>query len=460
MRHLFSLVFFATLRLSTARQGSHFSLTAEFAAANGCDDKCQETLNEANVAHLDIFEHDFDFEWFQTASNFSGSEPGDLFKLQPLDPKTPGLLVKPGTTVYRIQYTSRDLDNSSVPATGFIALPFAPVQLKNTTENEHSAAAAQFPLVAYAHGTSGVYTGCAPSNGPALYDHDTWQLLVQRGYAVVATDHAGVGNNEIGHKYCSFPVQVNDIVHSVTAARKAMGQIFTKEWMAVGHSEGDGAAWKLAESEFVKTDKAYIGTISLAPAVKIADMLGNHIDFILESGYLTLLAKGLQRFPPSYNFTMLGDIQWRRMAIADSAQPCLAAQGTISVGLSREQVLSEKGLATGLALLRKWQAEMAPASGGRTSAPMLVVQGLNDTAVVPQVTHDSWQQACNDSNEVHLSEYVALDHSPVVVGAAAEWLAWIDARFNGEKASGKCTQVQRLPNDGTNLIAPPKKPLE
>ncbi|KAJ4160025.1 uncharacterized protein LMH87_007959 [Akanthomyces muscarius] len=430
MRNLFRLFYFAILGLSVARQGSNFNLTAEFATANGCDDKCLETLNKANAADLDTFGRDFDFEWFLTASNFSGSSPGDLLKLQPLDPKTPGLLVKPGTTVYRIQYTSQDLDNSSVPATGFIVLPFAPVQLKKSTKND-SSAAGLFPLVAYAHGTSGVYTGCAPSNGPALYDYDS-----------------------------AAPFQVKDIVHSVTAARKAMGQIFTNEWMAVGHSEGGGAVWKLAESGFVKADKAYLGTVSLAAAVKIADMLGNHINFILQSGYLTLVAKVLQRFSPSYNFTMLGDIQRQRMAIADSAQPCLAAQGTISVGLSRDQIIIEKGLATDLNLLKRWQAEMAPASGGRTSAPMLVVQGLNDTAVVPQVTHESWQQACSDSNEVHLSEYAALDHSPVVIGAAAEWLAWIDARFNGEKTPGKCTQVQRLPFDGSNLIAPPGKPPE
>lgn len=317
-----------------------------------------------------------------------------------------------------------------------------------------------FPLVAYAHGTSGVYSGCAPSSGPALYDYDTWQLLVQRGYAVVATDYTGLGNNQTEHKYCSFPAQVKDVVHSVAAARKAMGDIFTKEWMAVGHSEGGGAVWKLAESEFVKADKTYLGTVSLAPATKIADMLENHIDLILQSGYLTLVAKALQRFSPSYKFTMLGDVQRQRMAIADSAQPCLAAQGVISVGLSREQVLSEEGLSADLALLKRWQSEMAPACGGRTSAPMLVVQGLNDTAVVPQVTHQSWQQACNDENEVHLSEYVALDHSPVTIGSAAEWLAWIDARFNGEKTSGKCTQAQRVPLDCANLIAPPERPPE
>lgn len=446
----------AIIGQATCLQGSNFNITPEFAVQNGCDEKCQATLAKANAIDLGIFGQNFDFDWFATANNFSGSKPGDVLKMQAMDPKMLGEQVKQGTTVYRIQYASVDLDNSTVPATGFIALPFAPASLKSKASN--SSSSYQFPLVAYAHGTSGVYPGCAPSNGPALYDYDSWQLLLQRGYAVVATDYAGLGNNQTEHKYCSFPVQANDIVYSVVAARKAMGNIFTQEWMAVGHSEGGGAVWKLAESRFVKDDSKYLGTVSLAPALKIADMLRNHTDFILKSGYLTLVAKALQRFSPSYNFTMLGQVQRQRMAIADASQPCLIAQGAISVGLTREQVLDEKGFETDLQLLQSWQDKMAPASGGRTSAPLLLVQGLNDTAVVAQVTHESWQQACQDQSEVHLREYTELDHSGVIVAAASEWLAWVDARFNGEATSGNCTGLQRVPFDAAHVIAPPEKP--
>ncbi|KID86011.1 prolyl aminopeptidase (secreted protein), partial [Metarhizium majus ARSEF 297] len=425
----------AIIGQATCLQGSNFNITPEFAVQNGCDEKCQATLAKVNAIDLGIFGQNFDFDWFATANNFSGSKPGDVLKMQAMDPKMLGEQVKQGTTVYRIQYASVDLDNSTVPATGFIALPFAPPSLKSKASN--SCSSHQFPLVAYAHGTSGVYRG--------------WQLLLQRGYA-------GLGSNQTEHKYCSFPVQVNDIVYSVVAARKAMGNIFTQEWMAVGHSEGGGAVWKLAESRFVKDVSKYLGTVSLAPALKIADMLRNHTDFILKSGYLTLVAKALQRFSPSYNFTMLGQVQRQRMAIADTSQPCLIAQGAISVGLTREQVLDEKGFETDLQLLQSWQDKMAPASGGRTSAPLLLVQGLNDTAVVAQVAHESWQKACQDQSEAHLREYTELDHSGVIVAAASEWLAWVDARFNGEATSGNCTGLQRVPFDAAHVIAPPEKP--
>ncbi|KAK2616348.1 hypothetical protein QQS21_000782 [Conoideocrella luteorostrata] len=447
MRLQAELCIFTILRTAAALQGSNFNVTAEFANAHGCNQECQMTLNKTNIVDLDTFGHDFDFEFYTTASNFTNSKPGDLLKIRAAEPKA--LQVKAGTTIYRFQYTSQDLDDSPVPANGFIAFPFAPTNLR--------ANSSAYPLVAYAHGTSGIYRGCAPSNGATLYDYDSWQLLVQRGYAVVATDYVGLGNNHTAHKYCSFPAQAKDTFYSVAAARKAFS-IFSEEWMAVGHSEGGGAVWKLAESDLVKSDKSYLGTVSLAPAVKIADMLLNHTDFILASGYLTLVAKALQRVMPSYGLTILGDTLRKRMVIADTAQPCLVAQGAISVGLSKDQILSSSGFQNDLPLLQKWQNDMAPASGGHNTKPILVVQGLNDTAVVPAVTRQSWEQSCSDKNEVILSEYAALDHSPVIVGAAAEWLAWVDARFKGEPTSGKCMKLERKPLDPNFVVAPPEKP--
>jgi hypothetical protein len=200
MTFLFVASLISLVQLGTAAQGSNYNVTESFAEAHSCDSKCQDALNNANPIDLSTFGENFDFDFYETAANFSGSKPGDLLKLQPLDPAA--LQINAGTTVYRIQYTSRDLDGSPVPATGFIALPYAPAKQNSST----------YPVVAYAHGTSGIYRGCAPSNSPNLYDYNSWQLLIERGYAVVATDYAGLGNSYTLHKYISYPAQVNDII--------------------------------------------------------------------------------------------------------------------------------------------------------------------------------------------------------------------------------------------------------
>jgi hypothetical protein len=75
-----------------------------------------------------------------------------------------------------------------------------------------------FRTVAWAHGTSGVFRGCAPSVMPSLYEYGSWSYLIERGFAVVATDYAGLGNDEIGHPYVSLSSHANDVFYSVAAA--------------------------------------------------------------------------------------------------------------------------------------------------------------------------------------------------------------------------------------------------
>ncbi|KAF9884578.1 hypothetical protein FE257_001462 [Aspergillus nanangensis] len=444
MHFLLAFALITLIPAGTATQGSNYNVTQRFAEEHNCGVKCQDALNKNNIIDLATFGQEFDFEFYATAANFSGSEPGDLLKLEPVDPGY--LQLNAGTTVYRIQYTSRDLDGSPVPATGFIALPYAPVALNSTT----------YPVVAYAHGTSGIYGGCAPSNSPNLYDYNSWQLLISRGYAVVATDYAGLGNNYTLHKYISYPAQVNDIYFSMIAAKKAFS-IFSKTWMAVGHSQGGGAVWKLAESEYVKRDQNndYLGTVALAPAAKVIDMFLANREEVISSGYLPLHAKAYQNVYPSYNLTILSDIMRDRMVISDIAQLCLTALGGLSSDLTGDESVSEEGIKSDIPLLLKWQNEMAPASGGHTSQPLLIVQGQGDMAVVPSVTRALWSRACHDGNEVQLSEYPAMDHDQVIVAGAPEWLAWVDARFAGQRTSGKCSLVKKKPFDLAHMELAP-----
>ncbi|KND86754.1 hypothetical protein TOPH_08598 [Tolypocladium ophioglossoides CBS 100239] len=100
-------------------------------------------------------------------------------------------------------------------------------------------------------------------------------------------------------------------------------------------------------------------------------------------------------------------------------------------------------LKTDIPLLLKRQNQMASVSGGHSSAPVLVMQGLNDISVLPDVTRAVWQCSRDDKSKVHLSAHPALDHSPVVVAPAPpEWLTWMDSRFAGHRTSGSCSRAQ------------------
>ncbi|KAJ3495446.1 hypothetical protein NLG97_g3387 [Lecanicillium saksenae] len=440
----------ATLLLAEAfaEPALDYKVSPAFAMAHGCGETCQKNLAAAGPGDFQNFGDDFRFGFYDTASNFSTSEPGDVLKIQPLDPKP--LKVRSGTSVYLIQYTSKDLDGSRVPATAFIALPFGPT--KDTTNGTVS-----YPLIAYAHGTSGIYRGCAPSNGPSLYDYTSWQLLVDRGYAVVATDYAGLGNNYTLHKYGSYVANANDVYYSAVAARKAF-PIFSQDWMTVGHSQGGAAVWKLAESELVASDKHHLGTVSLAPAARLWYMFQLNLKskgaFL---GYAAYHAKALQRVHPSYNLTVLAEPLRRRMAVADEAQLCFGGLMSLSADLKNHQIASPAGIKRDDAMFQKWQDEMSPGMAGQRSAkPVFVVQGLNDTSVLPEATRKVYEDACKQGSEVHLREYPLMEHSPVIAAASAQWLTWIDKRFAHIPTTGRCSASVEQPFDLSMVKAPPE----
>ena len=252
----------AAAPLATARQASDFSLSPGEYGSYGCHEKCQKTVEQALALERNDMMADFDFDFFATAHNFSTSlQPGTILKFDTVNANDRN--VSAGNTIYRIQYTSLDLDGSVVPATGFIAFPQA-----SSPRTE-----VKFPLVAWAHGTIGLFRGCPPTNSRDFYDYATWQPIVDRGYAVVATDYAGLGNNYTVHRYLTHQVHANDIYYSVKAARSVLGHLLTDEWMSAGHSQGGGAVWKLAESRHVRNDSKYLGTVALSPATYIVDML-------------------------------------------------------------------------------------------------------------------------------------------------------------------------------------------
>lgn len=418
---------------ANATPGSNYNVSSEFALAHGCGPNCQSNIAAANIEDLATFGPDFDFGFYETAANFTTSKAGDLLKLKPLDPQP--LQIRSGTTIFRIQYTSKDLDGSLVPVTGFIALPYTPAS--------HLDLHGKYPLVAFAHGTSGIYRGCAPSNGPGLYDYDSWQLLVQRGYAVIATDYAGLGNNYTSHKYISLTSQAADTYYSIMAARQAL-DIFTKQWVAVGHSQGGGAVWKLSESDLIKHDKHFLGSVAIAPATRVWDMflqiLQKKGSFL---GYISYHAKAMQRYMPSYNLTILGEPLLQRMTISDTAQLCFSGLMGLSSDLDAEEMVSWDGIRRDECLYLEWQDKMAPAvNGTRSSHPVLVVQGLNDTSVLPEVTRTVYEMARKAGSRISLSEYPGMEHSPVIAAAAAEWLAWVDARFKNKPLKDHGAKVQ------------------
>ncbi|KAM3506027.1 hypothetical protein MY11210_007719 [Beauveria gryllotalpidicola] len=449
--------------VTAADQVANFILPEAEYPAYGCGDKCQKAINQAVPSDMTTVGLDFDSAFYATAHNFSTSlPPGEVLKFETLNAND--RLVSSGTSLFRLQYTSRDLDGAIVPATAFVALPQASNARQQQQQPEGGKQQQQLPVVAWAHGTIGLFAGCAPSNGPNMYDYGTWKPLVQRGYAVVATDYAGLGSNYTSHKYLSHRAHINDVYYSVRAARRVLGRVLADEWMAAGHSQGGGAVWKLAESALVKNDTGYRGTVAIAPATYVVDMfldnLGKHTPALL--GYFTYFPFALQRaVPSSFNsssFVAL-DMQ-KRLRLAERMQVCISGMFAMVVGLDNTtQIVNAAQLAQSRPEMLAWQRNSSAAQGDRSPAPVLVVQGEADTTVLMNTTRQAWKRSCEAGNEVHLRLYAGQEHSATTEAAAPEWVGWIDERFYGSRAQAgqNCTEKVRDLFAGSDTKAAPEE---
>ncbi|CAG8939035.1 unnamed protein product [Penicillium salamii] len=437
-----TLATLATASARTLNRASNYPVSPELAAEYDCGKSCQEYLSTANQSDREDFDTPFDFDFYATAGNLSSSKPGDVLKLIPVSPKI--MNVPAGIATYKMQYTSVDLDNSTVPATAFLAFPYI-------------AQANPFKLVAFAHGTSGVFRGCAPSTSSTLYNYDTWIPLVFAGYAVVGTDYVGLGNNYTDHKYIATKANANDVYWSTIAAKKAFPRKLSHEWVSIGHSQGGGASWKVSEQvELQNKESGYLGGVAVAPNTHIYDAVieglrssegspGGNFQQSGSSSYVPSLYFALRAVYPNYTAPFLSELAKRRIQLGERAQLCAAALPAVLHDLNPSQIISSANL-SGLSTIKSFQDLNAPAQGAKAARPLLVIVGGNDTTVYPGITKRAYEQSCKNGNSLHLSIYPGLEHSPVFGASAPEWLNFIGRLFRGQGLD-RCSMQKMGPFD-------------
>ena len=173
-------------------------------------------------------------------------------------------------------YMTVDMDGTAIPASACEMLPFA----------NHRGANEPLRTVVWTHGTAGGARECAPSNHKGLYRE--WLgpfALVQQGFAVIYPDYPGQGSDiPQGFMYEAGALHARHTSLSVVAARQALGDLITHEWVVVGHSEGGLSAWRTNEREARerKATGGFLGAVSLAPAVRPLELIAESFELASE----------------------------------------------------------------------------------------------------------------------------------------------------------------------------------
>ncbi|MBL8322897.1 MAG: alpha/beta fold hydrolase [Acinetobacter sp.] len=131
-----------------------------------------------------------------------------------------------------------------------------------------------WPIVVWAHGTTGVADKCAPSQQGLQATQGLLEQLLAEGYVVVAPDYEGLGTAG-SHPFLNLKSEAFSITDAVMAARDYLsrqGKKVSSQWMTIGHSQGGHAALGAAQyASRVQLD--YKGTIAIAPASNLEVIL-------------------------------------------------------------------------------------------------------------------------------------------------------------------------------------------
>jgi alpha-beta hydrolase superfamily lysophospholipase len=325
-------------------------------------------------------------------------------------PDTPSAAT--GIRVYRLLYGSRDVDGGTVPASGVVLLPYG------------EAPASGWPVVVWAHGTSGVGRMAAPSLSPFLiYGFEgllEWPLL---GYAVVAPDYAGLGTN-VPHQYVVAGAQANDLRYGFAAARRALPEL-GESWVAVGHSQGARAVIALATGEDATDEQGLLGGIAIAPGGDVEEMVVR-IASSRYRGYLAFMAFGIRAVAPGFDYREFLSPDAARLMPAAETGGWLTTMATFADGVAPGAMLAPNWAES--AGFRRYAALSMPIDGP-ARVPLLIMAGGADDTTPPAAVAATVERVRAKGGDVAFLVYPGLDHDPLVFGSFRDQFRWVEARF-------------------------------
>jgi pimeloyl-ACP methyl ester carboxylesterase len=357
--------------------------------------------------------------FYKTPASKTPPEPGTLVRAEPAT----DFALPPGTTATRILYHTRTAGNADTLASGVVLVPYGRPPKDG------------WPLLAWSHGTSGVANNCAPSLMKSLFYN--WEGLyeyVMLGYAVVATDYAGLGTDG-RHAFLDMLSNATDVVNSVPAAHAAVPNL-SQKWLVIGHSQGGLSSLGVAELEGGIKDPHFLGTVALAGASDLQDGIDNVVKAKLPllNGLLAFWVYGVKTLYPELGLKDV--LSNKALAIYDASvdEGCSAASGAFAV-LPTDEMLQPSWSEN--QYIKQSLSRNRPGTES-TYGPLLLVGGGDDLLFTESAGRKIFQRLCASGGQVQRKVYPGLGHDPVVYGSLRDQMDWIAARFAGRPAPNDC----------------------
>jgi dienelactone hydrolase len=343
-----------------------------------------------------------------------------------------------GATTFRIAYRTTRFDGSAGASTARVYLPTSP-------------RVAPLPVVVVAHGTLGLADACAPSHYEILSDYLVL-AYVAHGYAVIATDYAGLGN-EGTQGYLDNKDTGQSTLDAARAMRKLVPSGLSNKTFVVGHSQGGGAVLSAQALARSYGEGDVVGGIAFAPgwqtkvdvsgygATTVPTTFGGGLPAVFAS--LAVDAYFANRLGTSHEGDGFG-ASARASVVADIGSQCIIGLavsipqtaptfGDLFDATFRATVLD---CAAGRSCVDPGKSYLAYLrsnilTSDRTGARVLVVAGLSDTIATPASVKCVLDKITSDGLSPQVCTDMAATHLDVTQRNAKLALDWMDAKVDG-----------------------------
>lgn len=354
-------------------------------------------------------------KFYNTPDPLPAGKPGALIRSQEFDEYE----LPYSISAVRILYHSRSASGADVAASGVVLFPY-----------DKKPPAGGWPVIAWAHGSTGVARPCAPSlmrnigHGPFL------AMYVNLGYAVVATDYTGLGTS-FRNAFLDGPSNATDVINSVAAARAAVPQLGAR-WIVMGEAEGGLTAVAVAEKENEIRDPNYLGAIAISKVANVKEIY-EHSAPGSSSLMLTSLAYGIKTVYPQFQvadmLTEKGHALYHeieQMCSQPRTMPELSPIEMVKPGWESN------------AFVRQYFERNNPGLTRDFYGPILVISGTDPAATLATMTSQAIRRMCKRGDRVQWERYPNLDAGSVIGDSVRDQIGWVEGRFAGRPSPTNC----------------------
>ncbi len=357
--------------------------------------------------------------------------PGILLSAVPI---TSAAALPGAAATFSVRYVSTDDSGNRIVVTGLISLPrgFAP--------------RGGWPVLSWAHGTTGVIPACQPSQDTATgMDHDYLGRIdlsltswVSQSYVVAQTDYASYNGIQ---PYLDGTVEANNVIDIVQAARQLSRQV-GNTWFVAGHSQGGQASLFTAAFAHARAPQLkFLGAVAMAPASHtgeiVSALLANVPGAAAGLPFIPVILLGAQAADPAVQPSQLLTPTGMQL-LAQAQTGCLnqlrayvAAQN-----LTIPEVLNTAS--PDWAALQSWLANQEPADYP-PRAPVFIAQGSADTQVAEVFTNSLATSLCASGTPLDYYIYTSVNHRGSVEASFVDYSDWLKQLRSGATPPSTCS---------------------